>query len=86
MRIIINKETGKIIESQSFATEGTLIKNAISAGFLAEHLEEKEISEIEYQAMIDLEPKPTVEPTAEELLEQRINDLELYILTQEGLI
>ena len=26
------------------------------------------------------------EPTKEELLEQRINDLELYILTREGLI
>jgi len=29
------------------------------------------------------QPKP---PTKEEILEQRINDLELYILTQEGLI
>lgn len=38
-----------------------------------------------YQEWLNNKDKPP-QPTKEELLEQRINDLELYILTQEGLI
>ena len=38
------------------------------------------------QEEIDALNNQPKEPTKEELLEQRINDLELYILTQEGLI
>jgi hypothetical protein len=46
------------------------------------------MAEIEWktQEEIDQEENAPRPPTKEELLEQRINDLELYILTQEGLI
>lgn len=48
MRICINKLTGKLIEMQSDAPEGFLIKNALSAGFLPDDIEEREITEEEW--------------------------------------
>lgn len=38
------------------------------------------------KAEIEEENNKPKEPTKEELLEQRVNELELYILMQEGLI
>jgi len=48
MRICIQKLTGKLIEMQSDATEGTLIQNALSAGFSPDDIEEREITEEEW--------------------------------------
>ena len=48
MRICIQKSTGKLIEMQSAATEGTLIQNALSAGFSPDDIEEREITEAEW--------------------------------------
>jgi len=45
----------------------------------AENLKGKTYSRSEFERLL-------YSPTQEEILEQRINDLELYILTQEGLI
>lgn len=46
---------------------------------VAEKLKGKTYSRSEFERLL-------YSPTQEEILEQRINDLELYILTQEGLI
>ena len=48
MRISIYKATGKLIEMQSAATEGTLIQNALNAGLDAADIEEREITEAEW--------------------------------------
>jgi len=48
MRICIAKATGKLLEMQSDATEGTLIKNALSAGYLATDIEERKITDVEW--------------------------------------
>jgi len=53
MKICIQKSTGIMIESQSDATEGTMIKNAVNAGYDENDLEEKEVSESERQALIE---------------------------------
>ena len=67
--------------------EGILIENALTTKTNdGESVEYEILTEEEYQTRLELEPIPPKKPTKEELLEQRINDLELYILTQEGLI
>jgi len=48
VRICIVKATGKLIEMQSSATEGTLIKNALNSGFSPDDIEEREITEVEW--------------------------------------
>ncbi|MEH7521676.1 hypothetical protein V7149_00115 [Bacillus sp. JJ1503] len=58
MRICLEKSTGLLIESQSFASEGTLIKNAIKNGFLESEVEEKVVSINEYQQILESLPKP----------------------------
>lgn len=82
MYYIVRKNTASEIEKAE--NDIHLLQNAIDAGFTKNEVEI--LTEEEYQARKDLEPIPPKEPTKEELLEQRINDLELYILTQEGLI
>ena len=49
MRICTQKSTGRFLEMQSDATEGTLIKNAVNAGFDAQDLEEKIITDEEFK-------------------------------------
>jgi len=49
MRICTQKSTGRFLEMQSDATEGTLIQNAVNAGFNAEDLEEKIITAEEFK-------------------------------------
>ena len=48
MRICRIKSTGRIIEMQSHATEGTLIGNAVNAGYSALDVEEVIMSQTEY--------------------------------------
>ena len=50
MRICTRTSTGKIIEAQSDATEGTLIANAVLAGFQAGDVTEAVVSDAEYAA------------------------------------
>lgn len=68
MRICIEKSTGRLVESQSHAREGTLIINAVSAGYNEFDIEEKEATESEFQAILDAQPKPLQPPTTEERL------------------
>ena len=60
MRVCVHIPTNKLIEMQSAATEGTLLKNAIVAGYLAAELEERVVTKAEYLALL-------VAPTADEL-------------------
>jgi hypothetical protein len=81
MRVCIDKSTGKLIEMQSDAIAGTLILNAINAGFAEPDIEEKEVTQEEWQAIQDAQPKP--EPPI--LLEDVIADL-LQMLADKGAI
>jgi hypothetical protein len=83
MRICVEKSTGKLIEMQSDATEGTLIRNAVAAGYNEVDIEEKETTAEEYQAMLDAQPKPQIEPTIEE--RNRADIDYLAIMTGVGL-
>jgi len=53
MIVCIEKSTGKLIEMQSFAIKGTLILNAVNAGYMKSEIEEKEITETELQSIIN---------------------------------
>ena len=83
IRYCVIKDTTKVIDGSENPIE-TMFQNTQNAGFAETEVEI--LTEEEYQVRKELEPKPIPEPTKEELLEQRINDLELYILMQEGLI
>lgn len=50
-RVCTEKGTGKLIEYQSDATEGTLISNAVNAGYKANTVEEKEVTDEEWAAL-----------------------------------
>ena len=50
-RVCLEKSTGKLLEYQSFATPGTLTANAISAGYSADQVEEKEVTETEWKVI-----------------------------------
>jgi hypothetical protein len=52
MRVCIIKATGKLFEAQSHARPGTLIANAVTAGFAPEAVEEREATDAEYQALL----------------------------------
>lgn len=56
MRICVHKPTKKIIEMQSHATEGTLIQNAINAGYQLSEIEEKVVDEAGFQAALANDP------------------------------
>jgi hypothetical protein len=58
MRVSLLKSSGRIIEMQSDATEGTVTANAIAMGFPAADVEERVVTPEEYQAM--LPPPPVV--------------------------
>lgn len=49
MRILIEKATNKILEMQSDATPGTLIKNAVNAGYKENEVEEKLVDQPRYE-------------------------------------
>lgn len=83
LQYCVIKDTTKVIDGSDNHIE-IMLQNAQNAGFAETEVEI--LTEEEYQARVELEPIPPQEPTREELLEQRINDLELYILMQEGLI
>jgi len=80
MRVCLEKATGKLIEMQSHATPGTLIQNAISAGYAETDVEEKEVTESEWQDILDAQPKPEPQPTEADYLidfDYRLSMIEL---------
>ncbi|SNR95354.1 hypothetical protein SAMN05446037_100258 [Anaerovirgula multivorans] len=86
MRVCIEKTTGKLITSCTTSDEETIRKYAHQYGYEDKNIEIKEIIEEEFQQILEGQPKPPHISTQEELLKERIDELELYILTQEGLI
>jgi len=56
MRICKIKATKQVIEMQSAATEGTLLKNAISAGYAADDVEENVVDAAGYAAALAEDP------------------------------
>lgn len=83
MRVCIEKSTGRLIESQSHAREGTLIINALNAGFDEADIEEKVVTQGEYQAILDAQPKPLQEPTETEILRDYVLELDYRIILME---
>ena len=58
MIVAVQKSTGKIIEMQSDATPGTLIANAVAAGFSEADVVERETSPEEYKALMEVQEPP----------------------------
>jgi hypothetical protein len=65
--ICVRKSDGKLIEAQSHATKGTLIANAVSAGYAAKDVEEREVSEAAMNTAIatQIETERVVRPASE---------------------
>lgn len=61
MRVCVVKANNQLIEMQSNATEGTLLQNAISSGYSADDVEEREVTGEEYRVIISNQPKTTDE-------------------------
>lgn len=59
MRILVVKLTGELIEAQSSAKAGTLIKNAINAGYSADAIEERIVSAEDFAEIINNLPEKT---------------------------
>jgi hypothetical protein len=59
MRICTDK-SGKLIEMQSHATEGTLIQNAINSGYKKDDVTERVITMLEWAAIVAAQPSPPV--------------------------
>ena len=77
-RILVVKETGRLIEMQSAKSrEGTLLNNAISSGFKAEEVEEKLVTEGEY--IVIRAARDALDPPAPPSLESRIAALEVEV-------
>ena len=83
MKYCVIKDTVKVIDGSENPAK-TMLQNAIYAGFTESEVEI--LTEEEYLARLENESKSPQEPTKQELLEERINELELFILMQEGLI
>uniref|UniRef100_A0A6M3XLK7 Uncharacterized protein n=1 Tax=viral metagenome TaxID=1070528 RepID=A0A6M3XLK7_9ZZZZ len=64
MRICIVKATKHIIEMQSHATAGTLIGNAVNAGYSLDDIEEREVDEAGYEAAKVVDPQWIAEQQA----------------------
>jgi len=69
MRVCILKSTGAMVESQEFATEGTLINN-MKQYYSESDLEEKEVNAEDYEALKLALPAPITQPTEIEVLKQ----------------
>jgi hypothetical protein len=56
MLICVVKATNRIIEMQSGAIAGTLLKNAIAQGYKETDIIEKEVTPLEYQEALKIDP------------------------------
>lgn len=70
MRISIQKSTGLLIEMQSLATAGTLLKNALAMGYAADDVEERTTTDQEFKvlAAAQASPQPPSGPTVTDLI------------------
>ena len=65
MRVCIERRTGKLIEMQSSPRDGTLTANAVRGGYLAEDVEEQDVTPAEWDVIWAAVPKPGDELAAE---------------------
>ena len=91
MRICILKATKRIIEMQSHATEGTLIQNAVNAGYSPNDIEEKVVDEAGYEAAKLEDPVEQATKIAQAersavdaLVSQKMKDIAIEELKKEG--
>lgn len=66
MRICIVKETKRVLEMQSDATEGTLISNALNMGYAVSDVEEREVDAAGYAAALAEDPVWIAEQAAQQ--------------------
>ena len=52
MRICLVKATQKLLEAQSLAAEGTLLQNAVNAGYNISDIEEKVVTDAEFATLL----------------------------------
>jgi hypothetical protein len=86
-RVSINKSTGKVIEMQSGGDEdealrdsrlATLTTNALNAGYTADQIEAKWVTDAEYAALI----APTAEEVAAQMKQQAIDGIDAILDAQ----
>lgn len=70
MRICVRRVNGRLIEAQSHALAGTLIKNAVRNGFRERDIEEKVISDAEFERTRDT----LMPPNPRDRIERRIKN------------
>lgn len=56
MKICVRKSDHRIIEMQSEASPGTLLRNAVNGGYSANDVEEREVDEAGYAAALAADP------------------------------
>ena len=78
--IVSNMTTGSIAQGED--TE-KLIGNALTSGFILEEIEI--LTEEEYKIKIDLLPKPIVEPTEIEILQEENSELRTRLYQTESI-
>jgi hypothetical protein len=69
MRICTLRATGELLEAQALADEGTLIQNAINAGYTAEQVEEREATGAEVAALVAATKLPATDDAVLRLLD-----------------
>ena len=79
MIVSIQISTGRVIEMQSHARPGTLIANAVVAGFNANDIEEREVTYEEYLALVP--PPVPVDQSNIDLIDKKIKALALLMRT-----
>lgn len=85
MKYCVVKNTTKVIDGSDNDTE-IMLQNAQNTGFLESEVEI--LTEVEYKARVELEPKPIAEPTLEEKFAEQelvISDL-INLLADKGVI
>ena len=88
MRVCKERATGNLLEMQSSATEGTLIRNAVAVGWRAEDVEELEVSNSEAKRLmaIQIASEAVIDPDIA-AFDAATNDDKLRILARRmGLV
>lgn len=80
MRVCVLKSNNRLLEMQSDARAGTLTANALLAGFAQSEIEEREVTQQEYEALMAAQPKTPAEIRAEGINIAINNDAVLAIL------
>ena len=86
MKVSIEISTGKLIEMQSNPSVGTLLRNAIAAGYDPLEIEEREVTDLQFKALIESN-KSQLEKDEEEvarLIAGKKDELAIKDLKKDG--